>query len=315
MLKNGEPKVSVCIPAYNAASYIRQAVESALAQNYSDFEIVVVDNCSTDETASLVERLSRSSGGRIRYFKNEHNIGLVPNLNKCLAHARGKYIKFLCADDLLLPRCLEKMVASLEVNPLVTLVACARQLVDAEGHELGIRRYAFDDVVVSGTRVITKCLFGGNYIGEPSAVMFRRSDMKGVFREDMPQLSDIDMWFQLLEAGAFSALADPLCAFRVHPAQMTHANVKLGMVVEDNVKLFDAYSLKPYVERTFLRDLRYKFLMTHRVWMSRGAIGDERRKVILERYASPVLYRWMPLLEYLLCLWRRFMSAGKVYNC
>lgn len=311
MLNTGVPRVSVCIPAYNAASYIRQAVESALAQNYSDFEIVVVDNCSTDETASLVERLSQNSGGRIRYFKNEQNIGLVPNLNRCLAHARGQYIKFLCADDMLLAGCLEKMAASLESSPSVTLVACARQLVDADGRELGVGRYASDDVVVSGTRVITKCLFGGNYIGEPSAVMFRRSDVKGAFREDMPQLSDIDMWFQLLELGDFAALAEPLCAFRIHPAQMTHANVKLGMVVEDNIKLFDAYSLKPYVERTFLRDWRYKFLMTYRVWMSRAVIENERRKVILDRYASSVLYRWMPLLGCMLCLWRRLAGAGK----
>ncbi len=314
VLEMDTPRVSVCIPAYNAAAYLREAMVSVLEQSYRDFEIVVVDNCSTDQTATIVDQISKDSNGCVRYFKNENNIGLVPNLNRCLTHARGQYIKFLCADDMLLPGCIETMVASLEANPSVTLVACARQLVDAGGYKLGVRQYASDDILVRGDRVITRCLFGGNYIGEPSAVMFRRADVERGFREDMPQLSDIDMWFQLLEKGDFLGLAEPFCAFRSHSAQMTHANVKLGMIVEDNVRLFDAYSHKPYVEKTFLLVWRYRFLMTYRVWVSRAAIKDERRKVILGRYASPMLYRCMPLLGYLLRLQRQLTGADKI-NC
>lgn len=299
MLETGMPKVSVCIPAYNAALYIKQAVESALAQSYRDFEIVIVDNCSTDETVSLIDSLIIKNSGRIRLFRNTSNIGLVANLNKCLSYAEGRYIKFLCADDLLLEGCLEKMADGLDMYPSVKLVTCGRKLVDADGNNLGIKRYSMRTALVPGNRVISKCLFGGNYIGEPSAVMFRKADVKSPFREDMPQLSDIDMWFQLLEGGALLNLSEPLCVFRSHPAQMTHTNVKLGLLVADNIKLFESYSKKSYLEIAWISVWKYKLLMTYRVWVSRAAIPKIMRDIVLVKYASPMIYRLMPLMELL----------------
>ena len=192
MTVSNTPKVSVCIPAFNAAEYLRQAVESALGQSYRDFEIVIVDNCSTDQTGALVDEMLKKSNGRIRYYKNDRNIGLVGNFNRCLEYAKGAYIKFLCADDLLLIGCLERMVAGLDAYPSVKLASSSRLVIDEHSNELGIRRYKNGDAIVRGNQAITRCLFGGNYIGEPTAVMFRKSDLKGGFREDMPQLSDMD---------------------------------------------------------------------------------------------------------------------------
>src|SRR3989338_6407950 len=208
MIDTNIPKVSVCIPAFNAADYLRQAVESVLGQDYQDYEIVLVDNCSTDHTGSLVSELQQLSNGRIRFYQNDRNIGLVGNLNRCLEYAKGSYIKFLCADDMLLPGCLDQMAAGLDLHQSVKLVGSGRLVVDERGNELGVRRYMTGDAIVRGKQVITRCLFGGNYIGEPTAVMFRKSDLKGCFREDMPQLSDMDMWFQLLEQGDLLSLED-----------------------------------------------------------------------------------------------------------
>ncbi len=311
MADSNTPKVSVCIPVFNAADYLRQAVESALGQDIQDFEIVIVDNCSTDHTASLVSELQQLSNGRIRFYQNDHNIGLVGNLNRCLEYAKGAYIKFLCADDMLLPGCLGKMASGLDLHQPVKLVSCSRLVIDVHGNKLGEKRYMAGDTVVDGKQVITRCLFGGNYIGEPTAVMFRKSDLKGRFREDMPQLSDMDMWFQLLEQGDLLGMEEPLCAIRSHAAQMTHANVKLGMLIEDNIKLFEAYSHKSYLEATWLLILQHKLLMTYRVWVSRKSISGEKRKMVLDRYASQLAYTLMPMVERALYLKNRIVGARK----
>ncbi|TFH08432.1 MAG: glycosyltransferase family 2 protein, partial [Nitrosomonadales bacterium] len=87
------PKVSICIPTFNSENYLRQAIESALSQNDQDFEIVIVDNCSTDHTGKLVEDLQKRNDGRVHFYKNDHNIGLAGNFNECLKYAQGEYIK------------------------------------------------------------------------------------------------------------------------------------------------------------------------------------------------------------------------------
>ncbi len=290
------PKVSVCIPVYNGKQFLQQTVDSALRQSFPDFEILIIDNASTDGTTKLAEEMA-ARNSKLRLIINNHNIGLVGNLNRCLEHAQGTYIKFLMADDMLLPGCLEQMMAALELHQSVKLVTCGRLIIDALGSNLGVKVYMREHGIVQGKKVITRCLFGGNYIGEPSAVMFRKCDITGAFREDMPQLSDMDMWFQLLEQGDLLSMEKPLCAFRTHAAQMTHANIKSGMLVEDNIKLFETYSQKPYLESTWLLKLQHKLLMTYRIWISRQYISDIRREMLLKKYASRFVYKFMPVAD------------------
>ena len=107
------PKVSVLIPTYNYAHYLPEAIDSVLAQTFEDFEVIIVDNCSTDNTEEIVmEYLQKDK--RIQYFKNEENIGPYRNYNQCLLYASGEYIKFLNADDKFAPTLLEKFVHILE---------------------------------------------------------------------------------------------------------------------------------------------------------------------------------------------------------
>jgi glycosyltransferase involved in cell wall biosynthesis len=292
------PKVSVCIPTFNNANYLRQAVESVLRQNNQDFEIVIVDNCSTDHTGTLVEDLQKKNDGRIRFYKNDRNIGLAGNFNKCLKYAQGEYIKFLCSDDVLLPECLEKMVAALDAHQSVTLVCSGRLTVNEVGEKLGFKKYPSKDIIIRGSTATTKCLFGKNYIGEPTAVMFRKRDLTSNFREDLPQLMDMEMWFQLLEQGGLLNIGSPLCAIRLHSGQVTHTNKESGRLIDDNVKLFNEYSQKPYLEITFLLVMKRKILMTYRVWASRKYISESKKKMILEQYASKFAYILMPLVGY-----------------
>ena len=298
------PKVSICIPNFNGAGYIREAIDSVLQQEYQDFEIVIVDNCSTDQTAAVVKEFS-SRYENIRFFGNEENIGLAGNLNKCLEHARGEYIKYLCVDDLLLPGCLEQMAAVLDEHSTVTLVCGGRLSIDEAGRVFGLRRYSSRKEVIPGNKVITRCLFGGNFIGEPTAVMFRKSDMLARFRDDLPQLMDMEMWFRLLEGRELLSIETPLCAIRFHESQMTRINIKSGRLIEDNVCIFNEFSKKPYLEVTPWLVIRHKLLMTYRVWVSRKFISRETRRSVLRRFGIRFVYPLMPMISSVLALKRK----------
>ena len=283
------PRVSICIPVRNGASFIEQAVSSVLEQSHQDFEVIIVDNCSTDSTASLIHEMALRDS-RIHFHSNDHDLGLVGNLNKCLQYARGEYIKFVLADDMLMPGCLDMMVRALDEQPSVVLVAAGRLIIDESGKPLGLRRYSAKPAIVSGDKVIQRCLFGGNYIGEPTAVMFRQCDSKRGYSADLAQLTDMEMWFHLLEHGDLLSIPEPLSIIRWHSGQLTNANVKSGVLVEDNIKLFEQFRYKPYVKSTFLLTLQHKLLMSLRLWRSRHYLPDERRRFITKHYSSRLAY-------------------------
>ena len=292
-----KPKVSICIPTFNSENYLREAIESALRQNDQDLEIVIVDNCSTDHTGTLVKDFQKRGDRRIRFYKNDRNIGLVGNFNKCLEYAKGEYIKFLCSDDLLLPECIERMAAALDAHQSVSLVCSGRLFLNRNGEKLDFKKYSSAETIIRGSSATTRCLFGKNYIGEPTAVMFRKRDAGRYFREDLPQLMDMEMWLHLLEQGDLLNIGAPLCTIRLHPGQMTHTNIESGKLIDDNVKLFDEYSEKSLLEITPLLMMKRRMLMTYRVWVSRKFIPDSKKQMILERYASKSVYMLMPLVE------------------
>lgn len=109
-----EELISVIMPSYNTASYIAETVQSVLAQTYQNWELIIVDDCSTDDTDEVIKPFL--ADGRIRYFKNEKNSGAAVSRNRALREAKGKWIAFLDSDDLWLPEKLEKQIAFMEEN-------------------------------------------------------------------------------------------------------------------------------------------------------------------------------------------------------
>lgn len=301
------PKVSVCIPTFNGAKYIKGALDSVLQQKYQDFEIVIVDNSSTDQTERLVAELS-SQSEKIRFFRNAANIGLAGNLNKCLEYAGGDYIKYLCVDDLLLPGCLEQMVAELDEHLAVSLVCVGRLSINESGQPFGLQRYSCHREIIPGYKVISRCLFGGNFIGGPTAVMFRKSDALTRFRDDLPQLMDMEMWFRLLEHGSLLSIGTPLCAIRSHEDQITLANIRSSKLVDDNIRIFDEFSKKPYLQAVLSSKIRHKVLMTYRIWRSKEFISKEGRRGMLEKYGFGFLYYFMSIIYFIAVLKKRLFA-------
>lgn len=290
-MSTDQPKVSICIPTYNYGQFIAETIESVMAQTYTDYELVVVDNCSTDDTRSIVSSYS-AKDVRIRYFCNESNLGMVGNWNRCLNYARGEYIKILCADDLLAPYCIERSMEFFEQHPNVSLVTCSRQIVDSELKPMSEVAYAGSTRIESGIYVIKKCFFEGNLIGEPTAVMFRRKDAGRGFDPRFKQLIDLEMWFHLLEKGDFAFISEVLCSFRQHDEQGTKSSIREFTVIDDELLLREAYLDKRYLGNSLINVIHWKFHLALIIWNHRvhGVDPDTVKKKLNEHYPLVLFY-------------------------
>ena len=235
------PKVSLCVPAYQAERHIRNTVESLLAQRYLDFEIVIVDNNCSDGTAEILKSFDDS---RLRVVRNESTLPLVENFNRAVELCRGEFVKLVCADDVLYPECLAAQSAVLERHPGVALVGARTDFIDDEGVLLrpsrGLRgvtgrraaRHMVRSIVRSGT----------NPIGAPAAAMFRRSDFlrAGGFRDNLLFLADVDLWVRLLAYGDFYGVPRTLASFRFGSQTVTATMAARSQLTQ---------------QKTFIRDL------------------------------------------------------------
>lgn len=212
------PTVSVCVPAYRGAAHIAATIESVLAQTFADFELLIVDDGSPDETAAVV---GRYRDPRLRLLRNARNLGAEGNWNRCLQLARGRYFKLLPQDDLLAPDCLARQVAALEAprSAPLALVFCARTIIDADGRAITTRRYpGHGGGVIAGRSVIRRCLRRGtNLVGEPGGVLVRTALARqvGSFDASIGYVVDLDYWLRLLLHGDALYLPEALASFRV----------------------------------------------------------------------------------------------------
>ena len=212
------PTVSVCIPTYRGAAHIAETIESALAQTFTDFELIIVDDASPDETGQVV---ARYRDARLRYVRSEGNAGVEENWNRCLRFARGRYFKLLPHDDLIAPDCLARQVAVLEADndERLALVFCARRVIDSRSRALTTRHYPrHRGGVIPARAVVRNCICSGtNLLGEPGGVLFRMALARrvGAFDASLRIVTDLDYWFRLLLHGDAYYLPERLASFRV----------------------------------------------------------------------------------------------------
>ncbi len=241
------PLVSVCIPTYNGVSYIQEALDSIKAQTYKNIEVIISDDQSSDGTRDILEAFCNQVAFPTYLYEHEPS-GIGANWNHCLKNANGHYIKFLFQDDVLEPSCIEKMVAVLETNTNVGLVACKRTFLtefnDTEDVSEWIRKYgnlqsAFE-IQDEGT-LLTKdffkredfCELPYNKVGEPPTTLFKASILKEIplFDESLKQILDYVFYYRLLKVADIFILNESLVKFRLHPKQAT--NVNRGQAITD----------------------------------------------------------------------------------
>jgi glycosyltransferase involved in cell wall biosynthesis len=224
------PLISICVPTYNGAKYLRECLDSALAQTFQDFELLIVDDFSIDATPAIAKEYFERDC-RVKFFRNRRNLGLVPNWNRCLDLAKGQWIKFLFQDDRLAPSCLSQMLHA--VKPNVDLVVTRRELLFEEGttdevketykqhlskHDLS-RHFPGECFIPPEEMArILISMPGGNCIGEPTATMVRRSAFAeyGYFNRHLVLLCDWECFARISVNTGLCYLNEPFAYFRVH---------------------------------------------------------------------------------------------------
>lgn len=240
----GKPRVSILIPTYNYARFISEALQSILSQDFTDFEVIISDDASSDDTEQVIKPyLERDD--RIRYHRHAKNLGMVQNWNWCLEHAQGEYIKYLFADDMLTTGdALSKFVKMLEENPTAAMAISARYVVDENSDIQSVWDWIGREGVHRGRSIICRCVAGNanNLLGEPSATMFRKSDASRGFDLNYRQLVDLEMWLHLCENKSIVYTSEPLCAFRRHAEQQTEVNKRDTSTHDEPIRIRDTYS-------------------------------------------------------------------------
>lgn len=218
-MNNTNPLVSILIPAYNMEKYICSCIESALQQSYSNLEIILCDNASTDNTFSLA---SAYSDPRFKVFRNESNMGAIANFNKLLALANGDFVKFLEADDYLDTDCVKKLLTPLLNYPESVMSCSGKYLIDYKGNIIGEHKKRRSEVI-SGKLVIKRLRQMGNEFGTPSDVLFSKKavEQAGVFDSAFGNyLNDWDLWIRIAEQGTVCFVPEALAYVRRHPGQI-----------------------------------------------------------------------------------------------
>ena len=220
MSKSRNSKVSICIPVYNGSDYIAESIHSVLSQTFEDFDLIVCDNCSTDNTGEIVRSFHDP---RLRYVRNAENLGLVGNANHCLELSKGEYICIFHHDDVMLPDNLQSKVQLLDEHPDVGFVHSNLIMIDEKGKLLAPQIWNADsrlDYMENGVSLLKKYLsylpFGASvFIG---AVLARRTcyEKVGVFNPVFPHCNDSEMWIRMMLNYKVACIGTPLVKYRVH---------------------------------------------------------------------------------------------------
>lgn len=289
---NQFPLVSICIPTYNAAAFLEPCLHSAINQRYSNIEILLCDDGSTDRTITIIQQFQQQYAN-IRLVQNTVNKGMVANWNNCVEQARGEWIKFLFQDDLLEPDCVEEMLRACEVNK-VKVGLCRRDFILHDD----ILPHLKKDFSEGGSIIKPETIFGGldfiapdqlakaikqhllqNILGEPTCFLFHRSLFlsEGGFNPHLKQVVDYEFIARLGLKNGLAFLPKTLAHFRVHGGSQSSANNQrdkaaqlrnIAAEIGDSIVLLHQYRYHPSFAKV------------------REAVGEE----VLENYMKQLYY-------------------------
>lgn len=206
------PRVTVLMSVHNGARYLGKAVRSILDQTFSDFEFIIIDDGSKDESWKILVDAA-AQDRRILLLQNHSNLGLPQSLNKGIKAAKGSYLARIDADDIAYPERLAKQVAMFESIPELVLAGSAYKVLDETGEVVRIDRHPLDD-----TSIRWQMLFHNSFCH--SSIMMRTSVLAehGVtYNENCRYAQDYELWSRLLEYGPAANCAEPLVGYRLHP--------------------------------------------------------------------------------------------------
>lgn len=239
------PVVSIIIPNYNHAAFLRERIDTVLRQTYQDFEVIILDDASTDGSRQILETFAHHPRVVLR-FNDENSGSTFKQWNKGVELAHGKYVWIAESDDSADYRFLERLVPVLEEHSRITLVKCRSRKVDEEGHcisgavEDPATRDWREDFVIDGREDCRLQLEHGNSISNASAVLFRRQVYLevGSADESFRMCGDWLLWAKMMMRGDFAYRAEPLNYYRFHGGSVRSACSASGIRDVEDMRVY-----------------------------------------------------------------------------
>ncbi|ACU02373.1 MULTISPECIES: glycosyltransferase family 2 protein [Pedobacter] len=295
------PKITVFMAAYNAANYINESIKSILSQTFTDFELLIVNDGSTDETVQLVLEFNDS---RIRLVHNDKNRGLVYTRNVALKEARGEYLAILDSDDIALPNRLELQYRFLQENPGYALCGGHGKVIDKDGKLLDDNRL----IVPTGNEHIKMTLlFINTYVN--STVMYKTTVLKELHGyKDFAPAEDYELFIRIAEKYPVDNLDEVLVKYRDHESNTSvlHADTSWTKLYE--IKKIQLTNLQIQPEKR-LTDALYSILM----WSYNSDLSDYLYLFTKLKYANRALNKYpiIPFEKMLFNYWFKIIYTKK----
>jgi glycosyltransferase involved in cell wall biosynthesis len=274
MTLNREPLVSVVTPVYNGEPYLRECIESVMAQTYTNWDYTIVNNCSTDRTLEIAQEYA-AKDSRIRIGNNETFVRVIANHNIALRQIspQSKYCKVVAADDWLFPECLEKMVRLAQEHPSVAIVG-------AYGYGFSGTKVVWDGLpyastVVSGRELCGASLLGGPYVfGTPTSLLFQSDIVRSrhAFYNEENFHADTEACYEFLENHDFGFVHQVLTYSRVREDSLTSHSQKFNTYLAGNL-----HTLVTYGPR-YLTDKDLKYMLRKRLRNYYEYLGEQAYK-------------------------------------
>ncbi len=208
------PKISVVLPVHNGEMYLKDSIESVLKQTYTDFELIIIDDNSTDSSVEIAQSYA-TMDSRVFYYRNEVNLKLPLSLNKGFSKTKGEFLTWTSCDNLYLPGAFEKMLSTLETNPKVDLVYTSMQIINENGN--------IKKIIKSGP---ADQLIFRNVVG--ACFMYRQSVRSkiGDYNSALFLCEDYEYWIRIAQYTNIYPMEECLYQYRRHSGSLSHKNKK-----------------------------------------------------------------------------------------
>lgn len=221
------PLVSVCVPTYNYGRFLSDCIDSVLAQTFTDWELLVCDDCSSDDTEEIVEQYAKSDR-RIKFLKNRQRLGMNGNIRRAAESGTGKYLKMLCSDDWLAPECLEVLCNLMEQNPQVVVATPAEIACNEEGNPTHFQ-FLFGKAIsiIPGEKMLDR-VARGEGLGGHSSFLIRSAAYRAVggYDDTLLYAADYDLGARLCRIGDYLHVDTPLLYARIQPTSSSSINTR-----------------------------------------------------------------------------------------
>lgn len=282
MTSHSQPLVSVVTPVYNGEKYIAVCIESVLKQSYVNWEYIIVNNCSTDQTQDIVRKYVEQDA-RIRIHNNDRFLDIMQNWNHAVHQIspNSKYCKILLADDVLFPNCIEQLVAVAERNPSVGMVGSYV----LTGDQVACDGLPFPDEIIPGKEVCRRNLLQKPYVFLSQSSLLIRADIISAQNDYYPEPNiqgDVESCYRVLQKSDFGFVHQVLAYIRVHDDSVTSK-----MALPMRTYLLANLDMMLRYGRIFLDNGEYEKALKHRLGIYYKFLGNsllERRNKKFWRY-------------------------------